>query len=81
MLCLQSDYEYKPYIDRIWFFPRMVPERRVMKRQNWGLDCVEGCQLVVGIEIVQTFVETVRHTKLAFQSVKRTLFLPLIALY
>ena len=59
----------------------MVPQTRVTKCQNWGLEGVEGCQLVVGNEIVETFVETVRNTKFAFQSVKRTLYLSLNELY
>ena len=54
--------------------------------QGWqiisgGLECVGAGRYGVGIEISERYIDIVRDIKLAFQSVKRTLFLSLNSLH
>ena len=51
-----------------------MSENGVSKSQKCGLLSVGACRFGLGIEIVERILDTLRHTKLAFQSVKQTLF-------
>jgi len=58
-----------------------VQEKGFKKHQKCGLESARAGRFGVGIEIGERFVATVRDSKLAFESVKRTLFLSLNSLH
>src|SRR5215472_18142688 len=77
----KSDYIQVSDGKNFVLFRTMVPEKGFKKDQKWGLESVGVGRFGVGIEIGERFVATVSDSKLAFQSVKRTLFLSLNSLH
>ena len=66
-----------PQIERILPFFRGCCQRMGLSKT---LLSVGACRFGLGIVIVERIVDTVRHSKRAFQSLKRTLFLSLNSL-